>query len=85
MLATGCDVEWSFSSLKWMKEKRQHGMFEETHISMLLLHCSTSTVLYPHIANMIMKVLCSFFASASKVGDNESSVGVLCLCVQGRR
>ena len=36
--ATGCDVERCFSSLKWVKKERQHGMSEETHATAALLH-----------------------------------------------
>ena len=36
--ATGCDVERCFSSLKWVKKERQHGMSEKTHATAALLH-----------------------------------------------
>ena len=36
--ATGCDVERAFSSLKWVKDERQRGMHEDSHIAAVLLH-----------------------------------------------
>ena len=36
--AMGCDVERSFSSLKWVKRERQLSMQEDTHRAAVLLH-----------------------------------------------
>ena len=36
--AGGCDVERSFSSLKWVKDENKKGMHEDTHIAATLLH-----------------------------------------------
>ena len=34
----GKDAERAFSSLKWVKDERQRGMHEESHIAAVLLH-----------------------------------------------
>ena len=36
----GKDAERAFSSLKWVKDERQRGMHEESHIAAVLLHCN---------------------------------------------